>query len=191
MKASEYRLKSGLELVYRPCAVTMEAIYRLRPLAWRARTVHFPDIDIWRDEFDDSALHWAILDAGTPVAAARMTIHDRLADVPSAEIYEGVIPSNLKGPIACITRLVVHPNWAGQGLPRILDEARIAEARKQSCAHMIGETYAGMRRIAAMRELGFIILGETAPYPSGPLAEVKNRRGGGALLPQAIILNLI
>jgi GNAT superfamily N-acetyltransferase len=183
-------LPAGCTLIEQPAAGTMAAIYRLRVAAWRARTPAFPDMPEWRDDFDDGAMHWAILHEGAPIAAARMTIHAALADLPNAEIYTRLLPADLAGPIASINRLVVDTAWAKRGLPRILDEARVDAARTSGCRHVLGETYAGGRRPDSLAYLGFKPLGLTQSYVSGPLATVKNDRGRRDRLPSAIILTI-
>ncbi len=160
-------------------AKDLAAIYRLRVAAWRSRTDYFPDIAEWQDSHDATACHWAIRDGERIVAAARLTIHDRLADAPSAEIYEGVLPADLAGPIAVMTRLVVARSHGGQGLSRLLDVARIDHARASGCRHILGETFAGLPRLNAVVELGFTIVGLSGAYASGPLRQVKEERGGG------------
>lgn len=171
----------------------LAAIYRLRVAAWRSRTDYFPDIAEWQDAHDATACHWAIRDSGQIVAAARLTMHDRLADAPSAEIYQNVLPADLAGPIAVMTRLVVARSHGGRGLSRLLDMARIDHARASGCRHVVGETFAGLPRLNAVVELGFSIVGPSGAYASGPLRQVKEKRKGGGdrlLAPTLICLPL-
>lgn len=156
----------------------LEKIYRLRVSAWQARVPHFPDIAAWTDEFDSVGLHWAIWSGDQPIAAARLTIHDRLQQVPHPEVFAPVLPPDLPGPIAVLTRLVVGPDHGGKGLSRLLDEVRIAHATQMGCQHVIGSTYAGQKRLAAMQAMGFEILGEAGLYASGPLRAVGANGGG-------------
>jgi hypothetical protein len=113
----------------RPQLVTdfaqLEAIYRLQAPTWRARVTDFPSIDRWTDAFDDQGEHWAVSDGAMPVAAARLTIHSCLADVPNPEVYSGVLPFDQPAPIAAMARLVVEPRYSGSGLSRMLDVARL------------------------------------------------------------------
>lgn len=163
------------------------AIYRLRVAAWRSRTDYFPDIAEWQDAHDATACHRAIRDGEQIVAAARLTIHDRLADAPSAEIYEGVLPPDLAGPIAAMTRLVVARSHGGQGLSRLLDLARVDHARASGCRHVVGETFAGLPRLKAVAELGFVIVGPSGAYASGPLHRVKEEGAGSHLRVRTLI----
>jgi GNAT superfamily N-acetyltransferase len=176
-------LPPGCQLIFQPSPDIMAQVYALRVQAWRARTQAFPNIDEWRDDNDADALHWAIVaqtgDAPPlAIAAARMTIHARLADVPSAEIYDGLLPADLPGPIASINRLVVARDHAGRGLSQVLDHARIAFAREAACRCMIGRTLAGARRRAELQAQGFVALGEARPYHHGPLATFTERQHG-------------
>jgi len=151
----------------------LEEIYALRVAAWQARVESFPEIGRWTDAEDARAAHWAIRDGGCIVAAARLSIHGSLADVPNAEIFDGVFPGKMEGPIASLNRLVVAPSHGGKGFSAALDRIRISHAKVQGCRHAIGETYAGTKRIAQLCDLGFKVAGTARPYLSGPLAAVK------------------
>ncbi|WP_291069182.1 GNAT family N-acetyltransferase [Hyphomonas sp.] len=159
----------------------LSAIGQLRVRAWRARQPAFPDMREWLDDFDLFARHWTLSDNGILVAAARMTVHAELSSVPNAEIFASVFPNGLPGPIASLNRLVVDPAFAGRGLSRALDEARIEAAGKMQCANIIVETFARTSRAAALELLGFEIAGLSLPYVSGPLFGIKNGSGGGVV----------
>jgi hypothetical protein len=133
-------------------------------------------------------------DDGNPVAAARLTVHSVLSEVPDAEIYKPVFPEGLPGPIGVFTRLVVARSHSGLGLSGALDLCRIAAARSEGCRYAIGETFAGLPRLDQMRALGFEIAGPVGSYASGPLKGVKaisDSRVTGQRMPTAIVLNLI
>jgi hypothetical protein len=79
--------------------VLLEQIGRLRVHAWATFDPTVLDItECWLDEFELSARHWVILNDAEPVAAARMSVHQRLDDVPDAEIYVGVFAAPLPAP---------------------------------------------------------------------------------------------
>jgi GNAT superfamily N-acetyltransferase len=126
-------------------------------------------------------MHWAFFDHSAPVAAARLTMHTRLDLVPNPEVFAAVLPPDLAGPIAVLTRLVVDQSHRGRGLSTALDHARIHAARSAGCRWVIGSTFAGQKRLAQMVGQGFRILGEAAPYASGPLKTVgeSGEAGGG------------
>lgn len=152
----------------------LDQVYRLRVEAWRARNPVFPRMNAWSDAFDTVGRHWVVLETGEPVAAARLTVHAALAEAPSAEIYRGVLPDDLPGPVGVLTRLVVAPSHAGLGLSRALDLARIDAARAEGCRHLIGGTFDVHPRAERMRALGFKVVGRAAPYDSGPLRSIND-----------------
>lgn len=164
------------------CPRKLDQIFTLRARAWKDRVPDFPDIPSWSDEFDENAMHWAFFDHGTPVAAARLTIHSRLNLVPNPEVFAAVLPPDLTGPIAVLTRLVVDQRHRGQGLSTALDHTRIRSARSAGCRCVIGSTFAGQKRLDQMVGYGFQILGEAALYASGPLKIVgeSDHAPGGA-----------
>jgi hypothetical protein len=159
----------------------LEQVYRLRVAAWRARNPDFPDMEAWTDAFDAVGRHWVVMDADVPVAAARLTVHSQMAEVPSAEIYRGLIADDLPGPIGVLTRLVVAPSHGGRGLSRALDMVRITAAQKSGCRYLIGATLVGLERVQQMSTLGFDLIGKAEPYSQGPLTNLPDPRfpGGG------------
>jgi GNAT superfamily N-acetyltransferase len=152
----------------------LEEIYVLRVNAWRSRNDKFPAIGRWYDPDDEQSVHWGVRDGGQIVAAARMSIHETIASVPSAEIFDGLFHPARSGRIAALNRLVVARSHRGRGYSQALDEVRIAYAREAGCRHVIGETDAGRNRIRQLGLLGFEAVGTARPYRSGPLAIVKN-----------------
>jgi GNAT superfamily N-acetyltransferase len=174
------------ERIYDPA--DLEEIYALRVAAWRARVESFPDIGQWIDAHDTIAAHWAVRDGERIVAAARLSVHDSLADVPNAEIFEGVFLGSLDGPIASFNRLVVAAPHRGKGCSDALDRVRINYARDMRCRHAIGETFSA-KRVAQLGALGFQAVGSARPYGSGPLALLSgfpsatvHRAGAGAIV---------
>lgn len=170
------------------CPRKLEQIYALRARAWKDRVPDFPDIPSWSDEFDENAMHWAFFDHGAPVAAARLTIHSRLDLVPNPEVFAAVLTSDLAGPIAVLTRLVVDQRYAGRGLSTALDHTRLQSARLAGCRWVILSTFAGQKRLDQVVGYGFQILGEAAPYTSGPLKAIRVSCQGGGRRDTAFIL---
>jgi len=168
------------ERIYDPA--DLEEIYALRVAAWRARVESFPDIGRWTDAEDARAAHWAIRDGGRIIAAARLSIHDSLAEVPHAEIFDGVFSESLHGPIGSLNRLVVAASHRRSGLAQKLDIVRIIHARDADCRHIIGEAHADTPRIAELTALGFSVVGPSEPHIAGPLARVREGRGGGEMI---------
>lgn len=170
------------------CPRKLDQIFALRARAWKDRVPDFPDIPSWSDAFDESAMHWAFFLDSAPVAAGRLTIHARLALVPNPEVFATVLPPDLAGPIAVLTRLVVDRRHRGQGLSTALDHARIDASRSAGCRWVIGSTFAGQKRLEQMVGHGFRILGEAAPYASGPLKTVGEGGEAGGRRETAFIL---
>jgi GNAT superfamily N-acetyltransferase len=162
----------------------LRRIFRLRALVWSevmgiAGTC-FPG-GVWRDAYDDSALHWAAFIDGSVVGAARLSVHQSIGDCPDAEIFTG--SSSFQAPIACLTRLVVHPSARGAGIAASLDDTRLAEAERRGCrtATVFVHHLSGPRRLQALLARGFQCL---APIDSWP-----DPLWGGFGTPVAKLLN--
>jgi GNAT superfamily N-acetyltransferase len=160
----------------------LEAIYRLRVAAWRARVPEFPAVERWTDAFDAEALHWAVVENGAPIAAARLTVHDTLPEVADAECFQRVLPSDLPGPIAVMSRLVVASSHAGWGFSAELDAVRVDFARRLGCACVLAEAHPRTRRPIRLQALGFEIVGPSYRGTSGPLSLASAARGGGEIV---------
>ncbi len=135
-------------------APTLEAIYRLRASVWRETgdiaQAAFRD-GRWSDEHDPAALHWAIRDAGGElVAAARLSVHERLADVPEAEEYT-TAGLGLEGRIAAPARVVVAASARRHGLAGQLLDAQDAAARAAGCAYAVRQSSPAMSRLLMRR----------------------------------------
>ncbi len=147
----------------------LEKIYRLRVLAWRTKLEISTHITDWHDEFESVSTHWAFLDGDMPIAAGRLTFSEQLCSVPDAEIYRDVFPFKLPGPIASLTRLVVHPAYRGHGFAGRLDDVRIDAAKRRGCHCIIIATHEA-KRIEQIHAIGF----QTYParYPNGEQAGI-------------------
>lgn len=146
------------ELTAFPTAETLEEIYRLRVLAWRTQAEIPHAIKCWVDPEDGKAVHFAILNAGLPIAAIRLSVHEKADEIPSADVYRGVLPTDLRGPIASYNRMVVHPDFRGKGLSKTLDLLCLESARKLGARCLVGATGSvkeNQRRIASMIKIGF------------------------------------
>lgn len=143
----------------------LEQVFRLRVEAWKARVSAFPDIEQWRDAFDDAARHFVAMCEGAPIAAARLTIHDKLEDTPDAGAWRDLAGAVFPAPVGVITRLTVHPTGAGLNLSRLLDEVRIAAATDAGCRCIVATTTAGPYRIAQLENAGFRLVGTGVRAP--------------------------
>jgi GNAT superfamily N-acetyltransferase len=164
----------GFALVTDPSTDLLNAVFRLRVRAWRTRVADFPhNLKSWRDAFDPGAEHFVIAHDGVPVAAARLTVHDRLADAPDGVVYADVPPEIARGPVAVISRLIVGARHAGRGLAPMLDRARIERATAIGCNAIFGATNAGEPRVRQLERLGFRALHVAKRQSLGPLSALR------------------
>ena len=149
----------------------LEKVYAMRVIAWRTNMNLPAGVAAWKDSFDDSAQHWAIMTGDVPIAAARITVHNYPDEVPDAEVYNGLI-AKVSSPICSFNRLVVHPLYRGLGLSRRLDQVRLAAAKTLGCRSVI-ITVSDTRRARTIETYGFKCVGDGIPYPDGI---IKGRR---------------
>jgi GNAT superfamily N-acetyltransferase len=132
---------------------TLEAIYRLRAAVWRETgdiaQAAFGD-GRWSDEYDPAAMHWVIRDGEALVAAARLSVHERLADVPEAAEYAAA-GLRLEGRIAAPARVVVAAAARRHGLAGQLLDAQDAAARAAGCAYAVRQASPAMSRLLVRR----------------------------------------
>lgn len=153
--------------------VTMARIYRLRVDVWLqvpgVTADTFPDGQ-WQDGHDTHALHWAVCTGSRLVAAARLCVHDTLADLPHAEVFAD-LPVAVPPPIGALNRLVVHPQARAQGFAHQLDLVRLKEAQRLGCRCVVAcwNLVSSERRRAALAALGFRPLEGEAPRQDTPL----------------------
>lgn len=135
-------------------ASTLDAIYRLRAAVWRETgdlaQAAFGD-GRWSDEHDPASLHWVVRDgAGELVAAARLSVHERLADVPEAEEYTAA-GLRLDGRIAAPARVVVAAAARRRGLAEQLLDEQDEAARAAGCAFAVRQSSPAMTRLLRRR----------------------------------------
>ena len=164
-------LPPHLTLIEQPDAGLMAAVYRLRAEAWRSRFPAFPAMDRWSDALDDGALHWAVVEDGRPVAAARMTVHADWTALPDCVLADGHTAPDFAGPLASLNRLFVLKSHARLGLSALLDDIRIARARDIGCSHVIGRTNSSAPRLGVLIAKGFVTIGPARDYACGPLGD--------------------
>jgi GNAT superfamily N-acetyltransferase len=162
-------VRAALRLIELSDDEMLRRIYELRVQAWRT----FVNIDArhtqWKDEFETVARHWAFVENGEPVAAARLSIHMSMEEVPDASGYSHAFNQPPKPPIASLSRLFVMPKYRGLGLSRCLDEVRMAAARASGCRSVVVRTESGPKREAQLQSLGFLPVAVGPPDPDGPL----------------------
>jgi GNAT superfamily N-acetyltransferase len=152
-------MSASLKLVEVSQSEILQQILSLRVLAWRSFISIDPDLHEWTDKYDDTGRHWAVLDGDKVAAAGRLSVHERLCDVPDSEVYTPVLTMSMSPPIGSMNRLVVHPDYRGRGLSDQLDEVRISAAEAAGCTCVIGHTHAGDKRVAQLVREGFQAMG--------------------------------
>lgn len=148
----------------------LSAVGVLRVQAWEASMEQSTGMTEWLDRFDATARHWVALEQGRPIAAARMSVHETLEELPDAESYAGLFPESLPGPIASLNRLVVHPEARRQGWSRHLDLVRLAAAEKLGCRYAILGTASGPHRVSQLVGWGFALVGYGPRFRNPPLS---------------------
>jgi hypothetical protein len=148
-----------------------ETIGRLRVQAWRNERGIDPIFfarPSWVEELDHHAQHWVITNEGVVVAAARLSLHTSLADVP----YAYLLPAAARQPfaghlIASLSRMVVSPHYRGHHFSTVLDQVRITAALAAGATALTGATQLGFRQ-KALTALGFSTLCELRNAPERP-----------------------
>lgn len=161
---------------------TLEQIYRLRVEAWRRFLPSEPALTSWSDDLELTSRQWAIYHDGSPVGAARVSLHDTVSDVPD---YDGDCRVSLGAedlPVASLNRLVVSGFHQGMGLSEALDRVRV-EAAKEMMAKSIIVSCAGDFRGNKLRAMGFKFIGQATTT-----ASILN--GGYTLYPDVYHLKL-
>jgi GNAT superfamily N-acetyltransferase len=159
----------------------LEALSELRAVAWATELPPGEAMTDRLDEFDRRGRHWVVLQQGRMVAAARLTVHRDIPDVPYAQDFEGVFTRPVPPPIASLNRLVVSPAVRRQGLSRRLDVARLEAALQAGCRCAVVAVISGEHRIRTLERLGFAVAG------TGPRIEVTPWR---ALPPPVVLLRM-
>lgn len=146
----------------------MAAIRELRALCWAGSYALEGSLD---DQLDARAAHWAIFAGDELVAAARLTLHTTLADVPDNHLYVETDAEKLSYPLGYLSRLVVHPQMRKRGLARRLDELRIEAARSQGCVSLglNWNPLSGLSRRAQIFAFGFASRDGERPRADGKL----------------------
>ncbi|NIJ53947.1 GNAT family N-acetyltransferase [Dyadobacter arcticus] len=146
----------------------------LRVLAWKEEQGISPDFfshKAWLDEDDLRAHHWVIIHNKEIVAAARLSFHKEYSSVPHADLFDAsLLDGFCKGPYASLNRLVVAPQYRGNGFSALLDEARINFAAEQGIKMIIAQPVES--RIKPLEDLGFIYLGKIRPLFQMPERQI-------------------
>jgi GNAT superfamily N-acetyltransferase len=163
-------------------AAVLEEIVALRLRVWAAQVPFVLSRDDLLDPFDPVARHWVAFHNDRVVGAARLSIHDRLGDVPEADCLIGVYPDEPSAPIGFLSRLVVAPEQRRRGLGRQLDEIRIEAAVQAGCRSLLALVFdvSGAARVDQFVARGFTVRGrgqrDTHPHFSALPAPIVVER---------------
>jgi predicted N-acetyltransferase YhbS len=69
-----------------------------------------------------------------------------VAELPIAPAFD-IEGFSAAPPVACYSRVVVHPEWRGRGLARLLDEAATEHSRTQRYAALVGVVTSARARV--------------------------------------------
>ena len=149
----------------------LNRIYRLRVDAWLASGINPVGScsSEWEDEYESHARHWAVFDGERLLAAARLSIHQSLSEVPSSYVFDR-LKFEAVPPIGSINRLVVHPDARGKGLSGKLDCVRVQTAARAGCSVVMA--YCLEERIKPLEKLRFVSISPInfrIEHPFGPI----------------------
>lgn len=116
------------------CHNLIKGIGSLRYDVWQRESDSFAKVfplGMWLDPDDMEAKHFAVFCDGMIVAAARVTIHDNLNDIPDFPQY-ALCENQFKYPIASFNRLVVKREYRKRGIASMLVEARLKYAAENA-----------------------------------------------------------
>lgn len=155
-------------------AERLDEMGALRVSAWKDEqgiSKEFFSHRAWLDGDDLVAHHWIITHHEVIVAAARMTFHKEYSSVPHSDLFDEALLGDYRtGPFASINRLVVAPDYRGNGFSAILDEARIRFAEEQGMRVIIAQPVAS--RIKPLEDLGFMYIGKIRPLYQMPERQI-------------------
>ncbi|MBU1821317.1 MAG: GNAT family N-acetyltransferase [Bacteroidetes bacterium] len=161
---------AGLKLVEVQYPDRIMDIGRFRIKGWRNESGINPAFfmnDYWLDDIDKRAFHWIITQDTRIVAAARLSLHNGLEDVPYAELLKPEHRQLFKEKhIASINRMVVDPEFRREGLSTLLDRVRIERARALHADLIIA--FPQLVRIAALEKRGFMFIEQLENIPEMP-----------------------
>jgi GNAT superfamily N-acetyltransferase len=137
---------------------------RLRYEVWCAEGVELtkPEAGMIADSHDEHAMHWGVFDGTRLVGAARLCLHETLADAPDCDLFVGL---EIPAPIASINRLVALKSHRGRGIGNQLDQRRIQEARALGARTIIGTCVNAKSRRHALAAQGFLFTSARAGHP--------------------------
>jgi len=141
----------------------IEAAQRLRYTVWRSEgvVIHHTERKVIADHHDEHAIHWGVFDGDQLVGAARLCIHDQLAETPDAEMF---LTADIRSPVASMNRLVVLRSHRGRGIGGHLDRVRIQRARDVGARTIVAAPVNMNPRKLSLIALGFQVLSEVTGH---------------------------
>jgi GNAT superfamily N-acetyltransferase len=132
--------------------------------------IHDPQRESIADYHDDHAIHWGVFDGDQLVGAARLCLHDELAEAPDGEMF---LNADIPSPVASMNRLVVLKSSRGQGIGGMLDQVRIQKAREWGARSIVITPVNVDSRKQSLRKLGFQVLAKVTGHPKwSPTVEI-------------------
>jgi predicted GNAT family N-acyltransferase len=134
----------------------IEEIGRLRYLAWKdveGINKDFFAHGRWLDDYDKLSHLWIIRYKNQIVATARLSIHNKINDIPWHECIPPEAMGLINPPVASINRLSVHPDFRKKGLTRPLDLVRIKVATELKVNAILAEPV--LERFNTLEKYGF------------------------------------
>ena len=119
---------------------------------------------VWLDNHDVTALHWVAMVDHEVVAAARLTLHETVSEIPDWDEL-GHLSISFGTPIAYMSRLVIKKNYRAPGFA---DRLRLEEARRLGAQSvLVGPLKA---RIRPLEKCGFEYIGCSPVTPEAKFA---------------------
>lgn len=169
----------------------LDSILSLRKKTWSVQNIDalLAQAISDQDHYDFSAIHLGVKHGDKLVATGRLTIHHTSTDLVYQFAYPDIeIPKREK--YACISKLVVSPDYSNCGIATLLDDTRLNLAKKCGAEAVIALPVAS--RVDGFYRRGFYSLGSSTPSPkvlnrSFPVLflDLKNRE----IAPRAVFLS--
>src|SRR3984885_11160171 len=141
----------------RLCAASeIAASQRLRYEVWSGEGVELrqPEAGTIADSHDDHAMHWGAFDGTRLVGAARLCLHETVAEAPDGDLFTGL---NIPAPIASMNRLVVIKSHRGHGVGKQLDQVRIQQGKASGAQTIIVAPVISPSRKHSLETQGFCV----------------------------------
>jgi len=138
----------------------IDAVFRLRAVAWATEGVSFPDSPDGRvfDPADATGEHYGIIEDGDVVAAIRLTYHAGADSLPMAH---GSWHTTVDYPVALLSRLVVRPDSRRRGYGSLLAAHAATQAMGSAARTHVAYVYGARCILGALSECGFSSIGNT------------------------------